>query len=167
MIKTIIFDYGGIIRSIENLEELRKIYSKLFNISADDLRPVFRKNWRLWRIDKINEKQFWDNISNELKFDYNLKQVKKIMYDYGEPNNNVLEFAKELKKKYKIYILSNHAREWFNYSIKKHKLNEIFDGIFTSYEAKIAKPEKEIYLKFLKQFNLKSEECVFIDDRQY
>jgi len=166
MTKAIIFDFGGVVGTPENFEKLREKYSKLFGISPDELRPVFRKNWMLWKTNKINEKKFWDNISNELKFKYNLKQVKKVGRNMFKVDNNIVSLAKELKNKYKIYILSNHSKEWFNHITTKYNLNELFEGIFTSYEAKSAKPEKEIYLKFLKKFNLKSEECIFIDNRQ-
>jgi len=166
MIKAIAFDFGGVITKIGGLKELREEYCKLFGIPYDVLTPVFRKNWYLWRDDKLNETQFWENISKELGFDYNFEQVKAIMRAYHILNKDVMSFVKQIKGKYKIYILSNHVREWFGDAIKRFGFEELFDGIFTSYDVKVSKPEKEIYLKFLERFGIKGEECAFIDDRQ-
>lgn len=149
-----------------NFNMLKNELCKQFNVSFDKLTPVFRENWHLWMIDKINEKQFWDNISNKLGFDYDFEHIQKLMYGFQILNNDVFSLAKQLKNKYPVYILSNHAREFFSDAIKKHNLDKLFDGIFTSYEIKCEKPEKKIYLKFLERFNLDADKCIFIDDLQ-
>lgn len=164
MIKAIVLDYGGVVAFPGGLRKLREKYCKLFGIPYGKFTPVFKKNWYLWRIDKINEKQFWENLSGELGFDYDFEQVKRMAREHGRLNNELMSFVKELRGKYKVYILSNHAREWFKDTIKTKNFDELFDGIYTSYDAKSAKPEKEIYLKFLEKFNYKAEECVFVDD---
>ena len=41
---------------------------------------------------------------------------------------------------------------------------ELFDGVLFSAEVKCLKPQKEIYMHFYRRFNLKPEECFFIDD---
>lgn len=163
--KAIIFDFGGVVSTRGNFDKAKEKFSKIFGVSKDDFDAVFTKNWYLWRDDKINEKRFWDNISNELNFEYNFEQVKKITRNITKINNSMVSLIKEIRNKYKIYILSNHAREWFNHTIKKDGLDELFDGIFTSFEAQVSKPEKEIYLKFLEKFGCEASECVFIDDK--
>lgn len=39
------------------------------------------------------------------------------------------------------------------------------DGAIFSYEHKLMKPDERIYKLLLEKYNLKSDECVFIDDR--
>ena len=45
-----------------------------------------------------------------------------------------------------------------------HDVRDIFDVIVTSYGEKIAKPNKEIYLRVTQKLGVLPEECVFIDD---
>ena len=40
------------------------------------------------------------------------------------------------------------------------------DGGILSYEVKLIKPEREIYEMLLSRYDLKAEECVFVDDRK-
>ena len=167
MIKAIIFDIGGVVLTPGEFELLREHYTKLLNIPQSKFRPIFRANWRLWRINKINEDQFWDNIFTELGIQYdNRKLLKKIMRDFPSVDDEIVEILKKLKGEYKIYALTNHAKEWFEWEIKNYKLDELFDFIQTSYDSESAKPEEKIYLDLLKNSKLKPEECIFFDDQE-
>ncbi|MDR2753388.1 MAG: HAD family phosphatase [Oscillospiraceae bacterium] len=42
----------------------------------------------------------------------------------------------------------------------------LFDGVFTSCQVRLLKPEPAIYQAFLRQFNLEPEESFFIDDNR-
>lgn len=77
--------------------------------------------------------------------------------------NDILNVLRGLKKKYKIYFLSNLTKDTYLY-IKKI-LGEFNGGIY-SFKAHIYKPDTEIYLKLIKEYNLKKEETIFFDDRQ-
>ena len=48
--------------------------------------------------------------------------------------------------------------------IKAKKLNQVFDEIVTSYESEMAKPDVSIFKEIIKKLNVKSSECVYIDD---
>ena len=166
MIKAIVFDYGGVLAFPGDFDILKNTYSKLFGIPVDTFYPIFRKNWNLWKTDKLNEVQFWEENSKEFGFDYDFEQVKEILRNINTLNEEIVPLIKGLRTNYKVYILSNQTREWLGDEIKRFNFNELFDDIFASYDAKSAKPGKEIYLKFLEKFNLKADECVFIDDKK-
>jgi HAD hydrolase, family IA, variant 3 len=42
--------------------------------------------------------------------------------------------------------------------------SKLMDGTLISADVKLLKPDPQIYQTFLKKFDLKAEECVFIDD---
>ena len=48
----------------------------------------------------------------------------------------------------------------------KYKVFSMMDGIVMSGEEKIGKPDVRLYQILLDRYELKAEECVFIDDRQ-
>lgn len=66
---------------------------------------------------------------------------------------------------YAIYLLSNAGQDFYEYRRGIPALR-YFDGIFISSDYKLLKPEREIYLAFLKKFSLAPEDCVFVDDMQ-
>ena len=78
-----------------------------------------------------------------------------------------LEMMLELKKAgYGVYGLSNFTKEKFPICAEKHGFGKHFDGLVVSGDVGEIKPEEPIYKILLSNYNLKPEECVFLDDRQ-
>ncbi len=67
-------------------------------------------------------------------------------------------------KGYKLFILSNAHKSFYEYFPRAIDLN-IFDGVVVSADIHIVKPDIRIYEHLLNTYNLKPEECLFIDDR--
>ncbi|MCR5785706.1 MAG: HAD family phosphatase [Eubacterium sp.] len=67
----------------------------------------------------------------------------------------------------KVYLLSNYSEYLFNQT-EEDELDfiELTDGVVFSFREHYIKPEKEIYEILLDRYNLKAEECVFIDDKE-
>ena len=72
----------------------------------------------------------------------------------------------ELKKMgKKLYVITNYGNETFAATRAQFPdLFSQFDGIILSAEEKLIKPDKRIYQLLLDRYQLKAEECVFIDD---
>ena len=80
------------------------------------------------------------------------------------PLDGVYALVEELKGKgYGIYLLSNTCSRFHSFRENIPALR-FFDGEFISADCHLVKPEPGIYLRFLEQFRLRPEECVFIDD---
>ena len=65
---------------------------------------------------------------------------------------------------YRTYILSNASDLFFTYFNNFSPLSD-FDGAVISCQELLLKPEREIYLRLLERYDLRPEECFFIDDR--
>lgn len=76
---------------------------------------------------------------------------------------NLLQDAKN--KGYKLYLLSN-INAHFSAHQSEVEILSLFDGIVLSGDIHFVKPEREIYEHLLSKYNLKADECLFIDDRQ-
>lgn len=78
--------------------------------------------------------------------------------------NNTEELISKLKEKgYRLLMLSNCSVCFDEY----HHLYPVFDlleGKYVSAHHQLMKPSKDIYLDFLNQYDIKAEECLFIDD---
>lgn len=88
-------------------------------------------------------------------------------YENWMPNKKVFEFIRELKDtgKYKLYICSNISKQSFERLVALNPEEfALFDGIFTTDLGTTKKPNPEFFKQFLKKFDLKAEEVLFIDD---
>jgi len=70
----------------------------------------------------------------------------------------------KLKKKYKVYGLTNWSAETIPIAYERFSFFREFEGIVVSGEEKIIKPDPQIFHLLLHRYNLKAAESLFIDD---
>jgi putative hydrolase of the HAD superfamily len=70
-----------------------------------------------------------------------------------------------LEKGFRLYILTNCGHRFHDFSYKIPHYNR-FSGVLVSAEELMLKPDAEIYHRLFEKFDLKAEECIFIDDLQ-
>lgn len=71
------------------------------------------------------------------------------------------------QKTYKIYVLSNWSKISYSLLERHHpETLRLFDGIVTSGEVGVKKPDRKIYEHLLIKYNLNAQDCIFIDDQQ-
>jgi putative hydrolase of the HAD superfamily len=81
------------------------------------------------------------------------------------PITHNIQILQELKSNdYRIYLLSNYIKEAFDYVQEHNDFFTLVDGMVISSEINSAKPETKIYQTLLDKYNLKPDQCVFIDD---
>ncbi len=84
----------------------------------------------------------------------------------SKPIEGMYELACSLKDHgYEIFLLSNAANNQPEYW-KRYPYYFLFDKKVISYAEHTIKPERTIYEILLKRYNLKADECLFIDDNQ-
>ena len=67
---------------------------------------------------------------------------------------------------YNIYLLSNYPKSMFElHAERSFNFMDIIDGKIVSSFERLVKPQPEIYELLLSRYNLKREECIFLDDR--
>ena len=168
MIKNIIFDFEGVI-----FTRRLQILFKNFTNNEKDIELLANT------IYKSKEWQMLDNgtISREdavkileEKLPERLKSTcNDIIYhfqEYQTLNDDICKVIIQLKEKgYKVYALSNTHVSVYE-DMQNRYIGKYFDGYIISALEKLMKPNEEIYLKLFEKFDLKPEECFFIDDRE-
>ncbi|MEK3549778.1 HAD family phosphatase [Lactobacillus crispatus] len=166
MLKNIIFDFGNVIMNY-NPDEILYHYQLTSEEHGLLRKTIFEsKEWSEIDAGKIDEKEatkiFISRVPVELQ-----KKVKQIMttwpenVDFYEP---VFRFMDQLRKQgYHIYALSNTGMRFANF-VKNSSMGDYFDGFVFSAQEKMMKPDKQIYQCLLKRYDLKPEECLFVDD---
>lgn len=165
-VKAIIFDIGGVVVYPGTMHHLRKALEKLTGVSESKQYIPVGVSWRLWSTGRINQTEFINRFKREFNLTINNECLVRIFRTLNKPNKGVLASIKKLKRNYKIYALTNHGKEWFEYERKKFGLDKYFDFIFTSYNLKIAKPNPKIYKTIIQKIKLKPKECIFVDNNK-
>ena len=170
MIKNVIFDVGFVLVDFR----WRKLMEDLG--IAKDLQDIFEKNvfgshcWGELDRGVMEEAEVLkmlreDNKEHLKEFDYVWSNRDKIV----EPFDYAVGMIEDLKAKgLKVYLLSNYPKELFTLHTECGRFPFIdkVDGKVVSGFVQLVKPDREIYEYLLKEYELKAEECVFIDDRQ-
>ncbi|MDR0485904.1 MAG: HAD family phosphatase [Elusimicrobiota bacterium] len=166
-IKNIVFDVGGVIIKGNLYHSLHKYFKSKFDFDAFIKEIGHRQMSAVW---DIGAKPFSDVIADKIK---EFPQYRDILLDYdlnwidviiGE-DEGTISLIKSLKENgYKLFIISNFAKEKFEILTAKYDFNKYFDGIIISAEVQALNPSAEIYEGLFSKFNLKPQECVFFDD---
>jgi putative hydrolase of the HAD superfamily len=166
MIKNIIFDLGNVIINYDQqtiINRFAKTNEEKEYLMEDNFKAP---EWKKIDLGEINNDEAIESINKrhnnkfaELTDDFwhNWFKMQKI-------NEDVVELAKQLKDKgYNIYVLSNMANATYNF-FKGHAFFKLCNGIIISAQEHIKKPDERIFNILLDRYNLKVEECLFIDD---
>lgn len=121
----------------------------------------------------ISEGQFRDAVRQFIDGEVSDEQIDNAFCDFlvGIPTHR-LEQLRQLKKQYKIYMLSNtnsimwRSRIAEDFRQEGLEREDYFDGIVTSFEAKCIKPDAQIFHTVVKKLGVKPEETLFLDDSQ-
>ncbi|OQX71855.1 MAG: hypothetical protein B6D62_01215 [Candidatus Cloacimonas sp. 4484_275] len=161
--KNIIFDLGNVLVNFDFTEFWEKIGAKPAHkrFLEEAEKPIL-----LFEAGKISKEQFFSEFKKIYDFEMPLPKFEKIWSEVFSENLPMVELAKKLHSDFDLYIFSNTDEIHFPYIWKNFPSLHFFgENLMLSYEIGAVKPEKEAYENALKKFNLKPENCVFIDDR--
>ncbi len=166
MITTIIFDLSEVL--ISGLIGVEKELAPLVDLSKKTfLKKLWTDSFKELMQGRISEDEYLDDVfeKNNWKAD---KEIFKaiIRKNFHKEVEGMIELIEELKKNYKLILLSDHAKEWIEYIDKIHPFLSLFDKKYYSFQTGEIKREKRAFELLLKENNLSPDECLFIDDSQ-
>jgi glucose-1-phosphatase len=171
-IKAIIFDLGGVLLDIDydktkeaftnlGIQDFDKMYSQA------DANPLFQK----LETGKIKPEEFCQEMMEYVpgvSCEADVVEAWNAMLLHFRKES--IEELKRLKKKYKVFLLSNTNYIHFQSFNKTYKETidgdflSLFDKAYLSHEISHRKPNPEAYEYVLNENNLKPAEALFIDD---
>lgn len=115
---------------------------------------------------RITRQEFYQKLKEIYKFKHSIADFEKVWSSVFTGLTGLVNYARELKENYDLYILSNTDEIHFPLIWKEFpELHFFEDNLMLSYELDSVKPQKEIFERALKMFDLNPEDCLFIDDR--
>lgn len=172
-VNTLVFDYGGV---IVNLDQ-SKVQEALCRVGVGAIKQIIHAS----KIKRLTR----DFIDGLVPTDVTLERMltlcqkgttkedlKYILRNLcGDLPASRLETLCELKKRYRILLLSNINDVLWDYSKSEirnrgFEPEDCFDGFFLSYEMGVAKPDEEIYRKMISEASLDPSRTLYFDDRE-
>jgi putative hydrolase of the HAD superfamily len=156
-IKAIIFDCFGVVVGQGFNETYRSAGGDPVTDRAfiDDV--LYQSNLGL-----IPQSQFRQEIAEHLHI--SLDDWQTAVDTAEQPNIELLEYIVELRKKFKMGMLSNANAGVLPRKIGADWLERCFDAVVVSAEVGKIKPDPEIYLYTAAKLGVSPAECVFFDD---
>lgn len=174
-IKTIIFDFGGVITNspIEGFKKLEKThgYSKGL-ITGINMNNPDNNAWARSERGEIEIDTFLSQFEQEaLEIGHDINADEILIQLYGSPRPIMIKKIISLSKsnKYKLICLTNVLKgiEKFMPKEREEVVNNImsyFDKIYESYKIGMRKPEARIYEYIIKDLEINPKETIFLDD---
>ena len=168
MVKNIVFDLGNVLLNfdpilyvntkISDREKAQKVYEVVFT----------GEEWPMLDRGVITEEEAINRMCG--RSTENGELIRSIMHNWYqlltpiEDNVKILEILKN--KGYRLYVLSNFHLSAYENVINRYSFFKYFDGGIISCNEKLLKPEKDIYERLIKEYNINPEESIFIDDME-
>lgn len=172
MIKNVLLDLGGVIMDIKR-QNCVDAFTALGMKDADTFFTDSKQKGPFLALEcgLITPEEFHTQIRTMLPPDVTDDQIDAALDRFliGIPQERLRQLD-DLRGDYKVYMLSNTNRiMWDTFIVPQFTqlgktINDYFDGIVTSFDAKVCKPDAGIYRYAIDKLGIKPEETIFLDD---
>lgn len=165
-IENIIFDFGDVLLNWNP----RHLYKNYFSTEAEMENFLGHICTDAWNLEQDKGRPL-TTATTLLQKEFPIyHEAIQLYYDQWEimlhsDIPGTVELLYQLKKRYKIYGLTNWSAETIPIAYKRFPFFKEFDGIVVSGDVKMIKPDRRIYEHLLEKYHLKPEASIFIDDK--
>jgi haloacid dehalogenase superfamily, subfamily IA, variant 3 with third motif having DD or ED len=171
-ISTLIFDLGGVLINLD-LPQCIQNFKELGLQNFEQHLSLFGQKGFFLQFEKgqISTAKFREEIRKICPNPLTDAQIDAAWCSFlCDIPNQKLEMLLELKKKFRLLLLSNtnqlhiEVNAATEFAKIDKKITDIFDKCYYSYAMGMAKPDTEIFEEVLKDAGVTAAECLFLDD---
>ncbi len=167
MLKAVFFDFGHTLTREVNISKKIGVFLKPYNLDWKKFYPYWKNFYFLRSVEKIaNDKEMFLLLEKVLgRRNIPFRKIRDIIIFESHiiPEENI-KIIKEIKKGYKVGLITNFIHEWLEKILKTKGIYDLFDLILVSSKIGVRKPNAEIFYIALKSFLIKPNEAVFVSD---
>ena len=168
MIKTIIFDIGGVLAGFDwrTFYEGQGFGGEMIERLADA--TVRSEVWKEYDRGCLTDEEILQRfVANDPEIETEIRKALDDFHGLVTKYDYAIPWVKELKAKgFQILVLSNFSQKALRECWHGLDFLPYVDGGILSYRDGVIKPDPAIYKLLLGRYGLKAEECVFLDDIQ-
>lgn len=172
-IKNIIFDLGGVIIDLDKSRAIKALEKIGVNDAGELLGEYSQKGpFLMLENGDITASEFFDMVLPKCTAGTTCTDIQnafeEFLVDIPVERLHMLDRLRE--KGYKIFVLSNTNPVMFNHWIANEfkkdgkSINDYFDGVVTSFEERMCKPDPGLFQRVLDRFSLVPQETIMLDD---
>lgn len=169
----ILFDIGGVLELVDDDTWQQQWWSRVQQRSGLADVPfeqaVGAAGLPAIDVETGTESEFWSRLGAALNIDEEgMSQVRTEFWDAycGELNTELLAYARSLRTRAGLAILSNSADGAREEEQRRFGFADVFDPICYSHELGVAKPDPQAYLRTLEVLGAAPDRVFFVDDHQ-
>ena len=172
MIKDIVFDFGGVLTTIDTKRALQRFRDLGVEEPEQYINSYCQKGpfFELENGD-IDADEFCRRLGQICNREITFEQAKEAWLGFlVEIHTTLLEHLQTQRGSYRLSVLSNTNPFIQSWALTKDftpvgkSLADYFDMLFFSYRMHFSKPSREIYCKMLADGGMRAEETLFVDD---
>lgn len=172
MIKDIVFDFGGVLTTIDTGRALAR-FKELGLENPEEYINSYCQKGPFFALENgdITAVEFCDELGKLCGRDIGYDDAKHAWCGFiTEVHENFLDSLQQLRPGYRLSVLSNtnpFIQGWARspqFTSCGKSLDDCFDMLFLSYCMKCSKPGDAIYRKMLADGGMVAEETLFLDD---
>ena len=173
MIKTIVFDFGGVVITLDHAQAVRNFEALGLKDAAAQLDPYTQQGiFGDLEMGLISGEDFRSRLSEMVGRNVTYDECRKawLSYHCDLPKRNLQTLLKLREEGYRVVMLSNtneFMQSWAEsneFDGEGHSIRYYFDAIYRSYELKMMKPADRIFRHVLTQEQIFPSETLFVDD---
>ena len=172
MIKDIVFDFGGVLTTIDTGRALA-LFKALGLETPEEYINSYCQKGPFFALENgdITAGEFCEQLGSLCQREISHDEAKSAWCGFiTEVHVDFLEFLQRLRPEYRLSVLSNtnpFIQGWARtpqFTPCGKSLDDYFDMLFLSYCMKCSKPGEDIYRKMLSDGSMVAQETLFIDD---
>lgn len=164
MLKGIFFDFDGVITlEKQGTPPIIAYIAEVTGLPAAAVEKAYRRHNRALLMGEVTHPDMWQQFCEELETDIDYEVLTKAFLNITL-DQAVVGYIRELKEDYLIGMITDNKVDRIETILKEKGLEELFDVVVISAQVHCGKTEERIFAEALKRSELKSQECVFIDN---
>lgn len=166
MIKTITFDFGGVLYDYDGDRLMNELASH-----SGHKPKAFEEKLRGSALDRahfrgeIEADELVEILSEKVGLTMTVDQLAEAYENSVNPNEEIFELVKQLNKNYNLQLYSDTPKILYDRVIKKMPVIDYFGEVTLSFEVGELKDSPRGYEEVISKSSHSPEEIIFIDDR--
>lgn len=166
MIKTITFDFGGVLYDYHGEILLGKLASRSM-VTLDELKASLKGSDldRAHFRGEIKAEELLEILENRIKLKMTEDELAQAYADSVEPKEEMFDLVRELEGNYNLQLYSDAPEILYNRVMIKMPIFDLFSAVTLSFEVGQLKDSPRGHKEVIEKAGHSPEEIIFIDDR--
>lgn len=166
MIRTIFFDYDGVLTTDKNgsLTTCRYL-SEASGIAPSTISAALQPYAGELFTGKVRHVEIWPGVCKTLGTDLDIRLLFEA-FESTPLNEPMVSLARKLRGKHSVGIITDNPIDRMDHLRAHQNLDALFDPIVASADVGSSKHGQEIFLSAMSRASVEPEQCIFIDNSE-